>query len=618
MLGPIFVREWLTVPRRSSHYVARTVYLGALWVLGLTAWQMTIGWERSATPGDTARFGSLLFQLLTLVQLPLLLFFSALSGVSSVTTEKDRRTFLLLLVTDLRDHEIVLGKLAGSLLPTAILVGSVVPLLALLVLLGGVAPGQVVQAAVVLGATALAAGSLGVLMALWRDKTFQALALTVLFLVLYLLLVQGLAAVPALASRFSWSSGIVTKQNVETLQEWLGPYQAMGSVLEPPDAAGATIPPALGYGLAMVALSAALSGLGVLRLRVWNPSGEPVPQREQADEQEEEKDRLRAHAAPGRVRRVWANPILWREIATRAYGRRPLLVKVAYLLVLGLVCWYALSPLGGGAARTASHQGGGVPIPILCLLLIGILSLLLICAQAVTSITSERDSGALDLLLVTDLTPREFIFGKLGGVAWNVLIYLLPPLLLTGVYAGLGWLATPPRDHANLGPARNFEAFLCLAAATLVLEAFATVLGIHVALRTQNSRLAIINTLGTVFFLSAGTLVCIWLILINRQFEYQVSSFIFFLAGGIGGLWWVLSGDRPSPALTAASWFCPLALYYSVTTLLIAKPGSQESADPLLPFVVVAGVFCFTLSAMLVPLLSEFDVALGRTTGPGE
>ena len=26
MLGPIFVREWLTVPRRSRHYVLRTAY----------------------------------------------------------------------------------------------------------------------------------------------------------------------------------------------------------------------------------------------------------------------------------------------------------------------------------------------------------------------------------------------------------------------------------------------------------------------------------------------------------------------------------------------------------------------------------------------------------------
>ncbi|HJT76559.1 MAG TPA: ABC transporter permease, partial [Gemmataceae bacterium] len=80
MLGPIFSREWLTVPRRSSHYLTRSAYLGTLWVLGVTAWQATVGWERPATFGDTARFGQLLFQVLTYVQLAVLLFFSALSA----------------------------------------------------------------------------------------------------------------------------------------------------------------------------------------------------------------------------------------------------------------------------------------------------------------------------------------------------------------------------------------------------------------------------------------------------------------------------------------------------------------------------------------------------------
>jgi hypothetical protein len=139
-----------------------------------------------------------------------------------------------------------------------------------------------------------------------------------------------------------------------------------------------------------------------------------------------------------------------------------------------------------------------------------------------------------------------------------------------------------------------------------------------VALRLVNSQLAIINTLGTVFFLSVGTLVCIYLILINGRFESQWFSFIFFLAAGIGGLWWVLSADRPSAALTMASWLCPPSVFYCVTSILVAKPGSEESGDPLVPFLVVGGAFGFAVAAMLVPLLSEFDVALGRTTAGQE
>ncbi len=612
MLGPIFVREWLTVPRGQRHYVVRTAYLGLLWVLGLTAWQATVGWSQTATLGDTARFGLLVFQLFTYMQLVLLLFFAALSAASAVTREKDRRTFVLLLMTDLRNYEIVLGKLLGSLLPIVLLLLGMVPVLTLTLLLGGVAPIQVAQAGLIIAATSLAAGSLGGLVALWRDKTFQALALTVLFVVLYVCVVRGLMVLPTLANGIPGLREMVTDNTVESAQKWLDPILALQSVLEPVTATERALVPAYGFTGVMVLLSALLNLWGIVRLRVWNPSGEPVIQRERPEDVEaEEKDRLRAHAAPGTARPVWANPILWREIATRAYGRRPLLVKIAYFIVLGLVCYSALEPLWTGGTRPLFFAAYGL-VPV------AILSLLLVTAQAVTAITSERDGGALDLLLVTDLTPNEFIFGKIWGICYNTKEYLLPPLLLTLVYARLGLLATAPPGHPELLPGRNLESFMCVATGALILLAFAGVLGIHVALRNINSQLAIVNALGTVFFLSVGTLVCIYLILINGRFEYQWFSFIFFLAAGIGGLWWVLSADRPSPALTLASWLCPLGVFYTVTNILVGKPGSEESADPLLPFLVVAGAFGFTITAMLVPLLSEFDIALGRTTAGQE
>ena len=142
----------------------------------------------------------------------------------------------------------------------------------------------------------------------------------------------------------------------------------------------------------MVLLSALLNAWGVVKLRVWNPSGEPVMQRERPDEEAEAKERAdfaalaslgrrparqitlagslgtsdacprrkprtteqakrkTAHAAPGAARTVGANPILWREISTRSYGRRPLSVKTAYYIVLALICYFALAPLWGGAA----------------------------------------------------------------------------------------------------------------------------------------------------------------------------------------------------------------------------------------------------------------------------
>jgi hypothetical protein len=249
-----------------------------------------------------------------------------------------------------------------------------------------------------------------------------------------------------------------------------------------------------------------------------------------------------------------------------------------------------------------------------------IISLLLISAQAVTAVTSERDLGALDLLLVTDLSPQEFIYGKLLGICWNTKEFILPPLILAVIYAVRGQVAAAPPGRPDLIAGKNIEAVICIVLSLLVLMAFTMVLGLHVALRTYNSRLSVINTLGTVFFLSVGTLVCIYLILINGRFEYQGFSFIGFLSAGIGGLWWVLNGDRQwtAPALTLASVLCPIAVFYTVTNVLIGKPGQLESSDPLIPLLVTGGAFGFTLAAMLIPLLSEFDVAVGRTSAIGE
>lgn len=613
LLGPIFVREWVTLPRRSRHYAIRAASLGVLWVLGITAWQAAFGWHRTATLGDNARFGQLLFQLFTLVQLTLLLFFSAVSGASAVSQEKDRRTFILLLLTDLRNYEIVLGKVFGSLLQILLLLAGTVPLLSLMLLLGGVGVRQVAEAVLILAATSVAAGSLGVLIALWRERTFQSLALTVLFLVLYLCLIEGLTVLP---------ESLLTRSAVADWQARLSPLRAMIDVLAArPETADVVVSNAVLFGGVMLLMSVLLNGWSMLRLRVWNPSGEPIMQRESPDAEEQLaaddprllERRARAHAAPGAVREVWENPILWREIRTRAYGRRPLIVKIAYYVVLALICYYfAVLPMMHPEELTPFTAATG-------LVSVTVLSLLLIGAQAVTAITSERDTGALDLLLVTDLSPGEFIFGKVLGILYNTKEFLWPPLVLALVYAIGGLLANVPEAREYLRGWRNGEAAVCVLGVVLVMMAFVLVLGIHVALRYQNSRQAIVNTLGTVFFLSAGTLVTIYLIVINGgQFEYQWMSFVFFMAAGIGGLWWVLSADRPSTALTLASFLCPIAVFYTVVNLLVARPGTIESADPIVPFVVMAGAFGFTVTAMLIPLVSEFDVATGRTSAVGE
>ncbi|GBD35967.1 hypothetical protein HRbin36_01083 [bacterium HR36] len=583
-LGPILQRELLTLPRRGRHYVLRFVYLAGLWVLAVTAWQASRGWGSSVSPKELADFGAFLFQLLAWLQLSLVLFFAALTAAAAVAMEKDRRTLVLLLCTDLSDAEIVLGKLFGSLAQIGLLLLAALPIQAFLLLLGGVSLTQIVLVFIVLCASGLAAGALGNLIAFWREKTFQTLALTVLCLALYFLVVEALGLLAYLPI-----GGTAWVQWVAIVQAWLHPYRTLANILTPQPGETWAATPVVQFTLAMCAWVTLLSGVAVWKLRVWNPSGEPIQQREAPEEEElSEKPVL---AAPGPIREVWPNPVLWRELCTRSYGRRPMLIKMAYLLVIALLAfaaWRSLPAAGPQAADRLLPALGIVPVLVLALLLVN--------AQGVTAITYERDLNSLDLLLVTDITPKEFIFGKLLGVLYNTKEIILPPFLLAGAYAWAGYM--------------GLEVLTYMVISLAVLVLFAAMLGLHVGLHNVSTKAAIAYSLGTIFFLFVGTLVCIYLLLIAGRIEAQFTSFLLFLALGIGGMWFVLGGHKPSVALFISSWLCPMGLFYAVVNVLVDNPYTGASGDPLLSFLVVVSGFGFTIVAMLVPLLSEFEVAL--------
>ena len=71
------------------------------------------------------------------------MFFSALLAASAVAQEKDRRTLVLLLLTHLSNSELVLGKLAASLLSVLVMLAAALPLFMIAALLGGVSFGQI-------------------------------------------------------------------------------------------------------------------------------------------------------------------------------------------------------------------------------------------------------------------------------------------------------------------------------------------------------------------------------------------------------------------------------------------------------------------------------------------
>jgi hypothetical protein len=274
-IGPVFTRELVTAPRRMRFYVGRAVYVAALLTLVCTAWLLLTGTQEVRSVGDMARFGSTLFQLLAPLQLAIVLFFSALLTASAVAQEKDRRTLVLLLMTRLSNSELVLGKLFSSLLQVFVMLAAAWPLFMLVALFGGISISQIAWVFAVTVATALAAGSIGSTLALWREKTFQTLALAFLVLMFWLAAAEVLVAAGGWGARFSGASAA----------EWgvaLSPWRAV-LIAARPDV-GQTLIGGFGspahWFLAFAALIAVVANaVAMLRVRVWNPSREIQIQR---------------------------------------------------------------------------------------------------------------------------------------------------------------------------------------------------------------------------------------------------------------------------------------------------------------------------------------------------
>jgi ABC-type transport system involved in multi-copper enzyme maturation permease subunit len=590
-VGPVFTREAATTPRNWRLYFLRALYVGALFGLVATAWLILFGSQPVRTLSDLARFGAAVFALIAPVQLAVAAAFSALLAAAAVAQEKDRRTFELLLLTRMTNVELVLGKLLASMLSVLVLILAGGPLLLLLALLGGVSHAQVFRVLGVTLATALAAGTVGSTIALWREKTFQSLAMTALMLVLWLIAGEAIGR-GALGSE--WRGASATQW-----AEAISPMRAIGAAARPM-ARGTVMlseSPALGDSaqVFMILASGAtvlLNVAAIALVRVWNPPQEARASTDDSPQAEAEATARQrdVHAAPGRTREVWDNPILWREVRTWAYGRKVVLVRLAYLVVFA-ACAAALA--GAVRGRSAPRYESGVPEAAQPLVPLMALGLVLVNALAVTSLTNERDAGALDLLLVTDLTPKEIIFGKLGGVFYNAKEIILLPAVLC---AACWWFGKMSAENLTF-------ALLSLA----VLTCFVAMLGIHSGMTYANSRTAVGVSLGTLLFLLLGIAVCMrMMVAFQASFNYQLQAFVAFMFGGGVGLYCALGAQNSSKAMAWASMLAPFATFYVISTYLQGNYGAAA--------LVTVAMYGFATAALLIPAVYEFDVATGRTT----
>ena len=194
--------------------------------------------------------------------------------------------------------------------------------------------------------------------------------------------------------------------------------------------------------------------------------------------------------------------------------------------------------------------------------------------------------------MVTDLSPKEFLFGKLGGVLYVVSDMILLPIIMCG--------------YLWFNSAMTSENLLYLCIGLSVLFVFVAMLGVHCGMSYSGSRQAIGVSLGTVFFLFLGVVtVMVMMVSFTGNVEAQLSPFLACIVGGAIGLYVALGWHTPSPALVMACGVLPIAMFYSITSLLL---GNYLSV-----LLVVCFTYGFATTAMMIPRLSEFLVSTSRS-----
>ncbi|MEO6811784.1 MAG: ABC transporter permease, partial [Isosphaeraceae bacterium] len=179
VLGPVFTFERIIAARRWQGYALRSLFVAAL-LVGMTLiwWGQVAGKSGVVSIRAQAEIGQWYFYALIGTQLALVLLAAPAFTAGSICLDRSRGMLAHMLMTDLSDSEIVLGKLAARLLPVFGLIACALPVLSLSTLLGGMDPLALGLAFLITTCLALLGCTLALTLSVWAKKTHDVLMAT--------------------------------------------------------------------------------------------------------------------------------------------------------------------------------------------------------------------------------------------------------------------------------------------------------------------------------------------------------------------------------------------------------------------------------------------------------
>ena len=407
--GPVFVYEFLVGSRRAQAYVVRSLFVGVI-LLGLCATEHRFGPRVIVDPSlnELADLARVFCEVIVGTQMVILLVAAPAATAGSICVDKSRGTLAHVLVTDLSDSEIVLGKLFARILPILALAFCAFPVTAILVLLGGTEPWALMGSFLVSLGVALLGAAMGLTVSIWSRKTHHALLVS---LALWGVCLLGYPVF----TTFGGGTGAPTL--VVNALLWINPiWQALGSWQS---AGQVSLGSQVMFCLTCLIASVALMTLAVTRLR-------PVTIRQLNAVETARRPRIGKAIAYLRREIRWLvgpslemNPVAWREWHRRA-PTRALIARRVYSAVLALLIVVAFSRYYFNPVDGLSLVSSGLST----------IGLFILGVSVTSSLMEERARGSLDVLLATPLSTFSIVWGKWWAAYRGALPLVVTPFLI--------------------------------------------------------------------------------------------------------------------------------------------------------------------------------------------
>ena len=401
--NPVLQRELLVNLRMSRGFVLLFLYQALLALVVYFAWPQNTHLDLTQSGDSDAKK---LVDMFFVGQYILASMMAPSFAAGTITGEKERKTYEMLLASPLRPTAIVLGKMVASLTHLAVLVFASLPIIMLCLPLGGISLYEVLAAYLGLIVSVILFGTISVACSSFFKRT--AASLVVSYLLILPLAMAGVLAWLKLADYGSFRL-LLTVTVLPVVAA------AICLVLLANTAARLLHPPDVGS-----------EGQEVVDLEVEAQEAVGlVIQRDQFP------DKLFAPAKRDDLLEDNANPIYDKEIRSEIFSQGTLMlrlvIQVSMVLAIPLmaVCLYIWS----------EHAAWYISYVVLFNVLVGPV----FCAG---SVTSERERETLDLLLTTTITPWQILWGKLIAglrVSSVLTMFLLWPVLLACLMVSQYW-----------------------------------------------------------------------------------------------------------------------------------------------------------------------------------